>query len=411
MTHDGVAKSNRQTIAVLEPIEIQPQPNAGLTSGLVPDNKLSVVVVRRVEELQERVKDWQALADDALEPNCFYEPSMLIPALASFATNLDLHFVLVYAPNRRQPFGPKILCGFFPLERLGRYKNLPVSVLRFWKHEYCFLCTPLLKADYEREALATFFDWLESAASPAQLMEWNSVASDGAFHKVLLDELNKRAPLSFVEERYNRALLKPNSVEGISGRHKKELRRQQNRLAEEGLMAYATLTDEAELEAWIDDFLRLEASGWKGRQASAFACDKASRIFFEAVVKQAFARKQLMMLALKLDGRPIAMKCNFLTGDGAFAFKIAFDESYARYSPGVLLELENMRRVSALPFVEWMDSCAVSEHFMINRLWTGRRRLETIVTSTGKRPADFWLSALPLLRWFKRQMARQTDKK
>jgi hypothetical protein len=100
----------------------------------------------------------------------------------------------------------------------------------------------------------------------------------------------------------------------------------------------------------------------------------------------------------------------FLTGGGSFAFKIAFDEKYSRYSPGVLLEVENMRRVNALAQVEWMDSCAVSQHFMINRLWTGRRSIATILLSTGKGPADFLVSALPMLRWFKRQIRRQMNK-
>jgi hypothetical protein len=412
------AKSNREKVALRLPDESQQllqqkgapsQAKDALIKTVASDNKMSVVVVRGVEGLQARIQDWQALAEDAIEPNCFYEPSMLIPAVESFASNLDLHFAFVYAPDGLRPHGPKILCGFFPLELSRRYKKLPVSIFRFWKHAYCFLCTPLLKTDYERQALEAFFDWLESPESPAQLMECNSIGGDGAFHKLLVDELNKRARLSFLEGRYNRALFKPSTSEGISGRHKKELRRQQNRLAEEGLLEYAALENKAELEEWIREFLQLEASGWKGQMESAFASEEASRSFFETVVKEAFERKQLMMIALNLNGKPVAMKCNFLTGNGSFAFKIAFDERYSRYSPGVLLELENMRRVSAMPFVEWMDSCAVSKHFMINRLWKDRRSIETILLSTGKRPADFLVSALPILRWFKRKMARPVD--
>ena len=49
------------------------------------------------------------------------------------------------------------------------------------------------------------------------------------------------------------------------------------------------------------------------------------------------------MLALRLDGAPIAMKFNVEAGDGAFALKVAFDEAYARFSPGVALEIESIR--------------------------------------------------------------------
>ena len=33
------------------------------------------------------------------------------------------------------------------------------------------------------------------------------------------------------------------------------------------------------------------------------------------------------------------MKCNVLSGDAVFCFKIAHDETFARFSPGVQLEL------------------------------------------------------------------------
>ena len=112
-----------------------------------------------------------------------------------------------------------------------------------------------------------------------------------------------------------------------------------------------------------------------------------------------------MMLAIHLDGRAIAQKCNFLAGDGAFAFKIAYDERYADFSPGVLLELENIRRIHASQAIRWMDSCAAPNHFMINRLWTERRIVQTLVVPARKGWGEFLVSVMPLLRWFKRKFS------
>ena len=147
-------KSNAQGVAVMDSSVPQPRlsavneskAKAVSTNVTAPDNKMTVVIVRGVENLKAHIKDWQALADQAIEPNCFYEPLMLIPAVEAFAADSDLHFVFVYKTDPLRPFGAKILCGFFPLELASRYKKLPVSVLRLWKHSYCFLCTPLLKA-------------------------------------------------------------------------------------------------------------------------------------------------------------------------------------------------------------------------------------------------------------------------
>jgi CelD/BcsL family acetyltransferase involved in cellulose biosynthesis len=381
--------------------------SAGDPSNPTPDSKISVVVINSLEGLKEHLEAWQSLSENAIEANIFYEPLMMLPAIEAFGADADLYFALVYATDPLRPFGARILCGFLPMQFSRRYKKMPVSALRLWKHSYCFLCTPLLRAGHERQALKAFFDWLESSDCPAQLMEFSSITSDGRFRKLLVDECNQRASLSFSEDLHNRALFKADSGEGISGRHKKELRRQQNRLAEMGSLEYVELKDETELEDWLNDFMQLEAKGWKGLQGSAFASNEATRRFFERAVRQAFAKNQLMLLALKLNGKAIAMKCNFLSRPGAFAFKIAFDEEFARYSPGVLLELENMQRVRALPELEWMDSCAVSEHFMINRLWTERRTVETLLCSSGKAPADFLVSVLPALRWVKRKLSRQ----
>ena len=117
------------------------------------------------------------------------------------------------------------------------------------------------------------------------------------------------------------------------------------------------------------------------------------------------------MLASRVDGKPVAMKCNFLAGRGSFAFKIAFDESYSHFSPGMLMEIENIRRFHAIPDIEWMDSCAVPSQAMINRLWPGRRIIQTVLVSTGNPPGNLAVSAIPMLRWLKRLFANSRRRK
>jgi hypothetical protein len=66
------------------------------------------------------------------------------------------------------------------------------------------------------------------------------------------------------------------------------------------------------------------------------------------------------------------MLVSFHAPPGAFSYKIAFDEDFARFSPGVLIEIENLRLL-ARPGFGWMDSCAMDKHPMIDRLWSARR--------------------------------------
>ncbi len=101
-----------------------------------------------------------------------------------------------------------------------------------------------------------------------------------------------------------------------------------------------------------------------------------SRPFFEAVCAEAHRRGRLRMVELTVGGGAVATKCDFRGGDGAFMFKIAYDEAHARHSPGLLLELYAMRQLTTGPDpVAWVDSCAQDGHFMAERLWSGRRVL------------------------------------
>ena len=127
----------------------------------------------------------------------------------------------------------------------------------------------------------------------------------------------------------------------------------------------------------------------------------------EATAARAHQRGRLMMMGLRLDGRPVALKYNLLAGDGAFAFKIAFDESFARYSPDVLLELDNIHRLHRMPAVRWMDSCAAPNRFMINHLWPERREMQTVFFSTGRALPSLLLALVPLLQFLRARAQRR----
>ena len=152
-----------------------------------------------------------------------------------------------------------------------------------------------------------------------------------------------------------------------------------NRLGELGTVATRRLGPGDDLTPWCDAFLALERSGWKGAVGSALGSSDGSEHFFRDAVAGARAAGRLEMLRLDVGERPIAMLVNFLSPPGAFSFKIAFDEAYARFSPGVLIEIENLA-VLGRGDIAWMDSCAVEDHPMINSLWGERRTIVRVTT-------------------------------
>jgi Acetyltransferase (GNAT) domain len=373
-------------------------PIPGPPPAAVP-GELEAEVVTDWSHLEALEQEWQDLAAAAAEPNPFYEPWMLLPALRTYGREARLEVLVASAMCR----GRRLLCGLFPIAwRNGRAE--------LWKHHSCYLSTPLLRAGFARAALRCFFDHLERRTG---LVRLGDVPGEGPFHLHLVDELNCRGWPSLVSSWYTRALFRPASSgdefleRALNGKRRKELRRQRARLAEQGRLELCELRSGEDPTPWIREFLALEASGWKGAEGVAAVLHPAEHAYIEEMAARAHERGRLMMMGLRLDGRPVALKYNLLAGDGAFAFKIAFDESFARYSPGVLLELENIHRLHRMPAVRWMDSCAAPNRFMINHLWPERRQMQTVFFSTGRALPSLLLALVPLFQSLRARARRR----
>ncbi|HMC63350.1 MAG TPA: GNAT family N-acetyltransferase [Gemmataceae bacterium] len=370
----------------------------------------SVVVARSVPELAPHIAAWEVLAAAALEPNVFYEPWMLLPALDLFGPAGGLRVVLVFGPHPIQPT-QRVLAGVFPLHH-KRYKRLPISVLTLWQHAYILLGTPLLRADCAPECLQALFRWLGSHASGCPLVEFQAVSGDGRFAQRLTDYLHASDAMTMSSECSTRALFRRRATSAdfleaaFSREQRKTLRRREKRLAEAGRIDYARLEPGDDLDRWLVDFLQVEASGWKGQQRTALASHAADCAFFTRVAQAAFTRNRLGLFALRLDGRPIALQCYFQGGDGAFFFKTAYDETYARFSPGILLQVALIHRLHETRAVQWVDSCSLPQSYL-NELWPERRIVQNVVVATGLGSGEFCLGLLPLLRWLKRTLLRR----
>jgi CelD/BcsL family acetyltransferase involved in cellulose biosynthesis len=368
-----------------------------------PPAPLSVRVLAGGAELEALVPAWEDLAAAALEPNVFYEPWLFLPALRAFGAGRDLRLVVVESGGR--------LDGLFPLERRRLASRIPPGVLGLWRHPHCYLCTPLVRAGGAGRCLDALFAWLASDRRGAPLIEWDHVAADGPFHRHLQDTLERRRLPSFVREQWTRALLPVGTEDGdtclraaLSGRRRRVLERRRRRLGERGRVTFTLLGPGEDVGAWTDEFLACEAAGWKGRASTAMACGAADREFFRGAMAEAFRPGRLLALTLRVDGRAVALCSNFIAGGWAFAFKTAFDEGFARFSPGVLLELELMRRLHDAADVRWMDSCTAADNATLNALWPGRRTMTTTLAATGGAAGRLVVSLLPALRALKRTL-------
>lgn len=333
---------------------------------------------------------WDDLAAHAAEPNVFAERWFVEPGARHMLSPGCTRLIAIWAD------GGRILAGLLPVRTEEKYGRMNVRHVQNWAHDQSFLGTPLVRRGYEQAFWSEVLATLDNAEWAPGFLHLVGLVEDGPVHRGLAAAAAALGRPCAVVHRTRRAMLEaglsPEAYREAAVRKKKrkEIGRLRNRLAELGDVRFETLERPEDAPLWCEDFLTLEAKGWKGENGSALGGDAATAAFFREMFAGAFATGRLEVLRLALDGKPIAMLVNLHAPPGGFSYKIAFDEDYARYSPGVLIELENLRLL-ARPGFEWMDSCAVEDHPMIDSLWRERRSIVrlTVPLSGARRGATF----------------------
>ncbi|MEO9601411.1 GNAT family N-acetyltransferase [Parasphingorhabdus sp.] len=321
------------------------------------------------------VEAWTDLAEQASEPNIFYERWFLRPGLTQFGQDPDIKLFLLWAGEP----GQSQLLGLLPLGVINRFGRLPVAHVQNWMHHNCFLGTPLVRTGFERLFWEQLLRALDRSDWPG-FLHINGMTVGGPLDQALRAVCGAQKRHCDLVHSKARALLEGECSSEeyyrtkIRKKKRKELLRKQRRLGETGDLQFSQHQDMTGLDDWIDEFLALERDGWKGKVGSALDCTDATRAFFRSAMHGAAESGQLERRDMRLDGKPITMLINLLSGRGGFGFKTAFDESYSRYSPGVLLQIENLDCLDR-ETLDWVDSCASEGHPMIDGLWTDRRHI------------------------------------
>jgi hypothetical protein len=327
---------------------------------------------------------WDALAASTTEPNAYNESWYLFSALKQFDPGDKVKLFTLWQGAAFQ----SDLLAIMPLSSENRYDRWPLPSIQNWMHTNAFLGSPLVRAGCERAFWDALLPILDDQPGRSLFFHLNLADCEGEVVSALHQHCRENSRAVGAVFRSARALLEgeltPNAYyeNAVRSKKRKELRRQKNRLSELGELTFSRNTGDKNIDCWIDEFLALERRGWKGKAGSALDCAHATRNLFRDALFGAQKLGKLELLDLRLDGRPIAMLVNFLSPPGSFSFKTAFDEDLARFSPGVLLQIENLVLLEREGIV-WCDSCAVEGHPMIDSLWTGRRNIGRYSVAIG----------------------------
>jgi CelD/BcsL family acetyltransferase involved in cellulose biosynthesis len=314
--------------------------------------------------------EWRALASEAVEENHFFLPDVVLPATRHFGKDVRILTV-------RDGGGALIALAPVTATRLGRI----APALRVWSHHYGPFGVPLVAGGDLVEAAACLVKAANTLILPdlpldSPVANALTLAAERAGRMVAITDPHERAALL-------QACASGDLRASLPTRRRKEFARQMRRLADLGPVAIESVAAPGATTATFEEFLALEAAGWKGRGETAILSSPAISAFAREVVARRAADGGVRIDTLRFAGKPIAMVVSFLAGASAWTWKIAFDEAFARFSPGAQIMLELPQHLFAHGKVARIDSLAAAGHPMIDHLWHDRIRIGTLVIGPG----------------------------
>jgi CelD/BcsL family acetyltransferase involved in cellulose biosynthesis len=168
----------------------------------------------------------------------------------------------------------------------------------------------------------------------------------------------------------------------LSASSRKKLRQYRRRLGEKGRLETRHLQAPGAVRAAFEQYLALEAKGWKGRAGTALLSDANDAAVARAMIAALARDGAASIFSLELDDRPVSMQVVLRAGAIAFTWKTTYDEAFGDFSPGMLLLEDYTAALLEDAGVGAVDSCAFdATSYMAT--WMERRRVADVWIGVG----------------------------
>lgn len=288
-----------------------------------------------LNQLTSLSDEWRTLActnEASAEP--FFQPEWFVAFARSFESERPIHLVTGRRNERLAGIAPFVSCSSF-------FANIPARTLRSLSgiHSCRF---DLIHGGKELSQLAdTMWSSLREQ-SGWDVIEVLDVPDDGAFMHLLAHARRdgfltgtwstRKSPYLVLPARDADPFQNcPERFKSFRSRLKSKVRK----LHQEGAVSFETHT--TDYNNALTQFFALESSGWKGVKGSSIASNLSLVRFYSSIVEECAHREHLRMYSLTVDSKPIAMHLGLLMNGCYYAPKVAYDERFAKFSPGQLL--------------------------------------------------------------------------
>ena len=326
---------------------------------------------------------WTELLARADAPNVFMDPALV--AVADAADPSTQHRALLawkHIDGRRQ------LAGIWTFAIAHARKSpLPARFLSAPAFAHGYLATPVIDRHCLDETLDAMLDAIAGDANLPKIVALDMMGADGATYDALMRVLEQRDSAPCVFEQSKRPKLvsdldgKTYLEKAVSSSTRKKLRQHRRRLSEKGALTSVVVTEAAGVRKAFEEFLAMEAAGWKGKNGTALLSNPAEAAFMRGAIAALADHHSAAIHSLYLDGKPVSMQIVGRAGGTAFTWKTAYDERFQDFSPGMLLLEDYTAAFLADKTIATVDSCSLDDTGFMSA-WTDRQAV-----------ADLWIDA------------------
>ncbi len=137
---------------------------------------------------------------------------------------------------------------------------------------------------------------------------------------------------------------------------KRNITKKKNRLSTNNInWSFHVLTDPEEMQAGVEDYGKLESTGWKGKAGTAVNKNNHRGRFYVDMLSRFAIRKCARIYQLRFGEKVVASALT-IQGDGMVVIlKIAYDETEKDYSPGMLMYYEVHKHLFNTPGVSSIE--------------------------------------------------------
>jgi CelD/BcsL family acetyltransferase involved in cellulose biosynthesis len=132
----------------------------------------------------------------------------------------------------------------------------------------------------------------------------------------------------------------------VSAKRRSQHRRRLRQLQERGSVEFSLARSRQELETALGDAFRLHALRWEAQQDGSGFVTPTGVSFHRAALGMLADQDVVRLMTMKFAGRAIAFSLAFALAGRLYGYRLGFDPSFARHSPGLLTLLEMIASAS-----------------------------------------------------------------